>query len=51
MWEREKLLGYLVLVSCYYMYCCSYYWASVSGFQCRTGIKGPGRELFDGGPF
>ena len=19
--------------------------------QCRTGIKGPGRELFDGGPF
>ena len=19
--------------------------------HCRTGIKGPGRELFDGGPF
>ena len=19
-------------------------------YQCRTGIKGPGRELFDGGP-
>ena len=19
--------------------------------QCRTGMKGPGRELFDGGPF
>ena len=25
---------------------CSY----TTGIQCRTGIKGPGRELFDGGP-
>ena len=24
---------------------------SISCMQCRTGIKGPGRELFDGGPF
>ena len=26
--------------------CCSVEFGS----QCRTGIKGPGRELFDGGP-
>ena len=28
----------------------TYLYIHYSGMQCRTGIKGPGRELFDGGP-